>query len=102
MSPLEITLGYEQVAIEVTASIAQHEPDPYRKTPQSRHWRGDTKLMNSRYMLNASYPSRGFALCACMLEFGVDFTAHQNDKSADVHPGQQHDDGADTAVGLVV
>jgi hypothetical protein len=29
MSPLEITLGYEQVAIEVTASIAQHEPDPY-------------------------------------------------------------------------
>ena len=29
MSPLEITLGYEQVAIEVTASIAQSEPDPY-------------------------------------------------------------------------
>jgi hypothetical protein len=29
MSPLEITLGYEQVAIEVTASIAQNEPDPY-------------------------------------------------------------------------
>jgi hypothetical protein len=23
------TLGYEQVAIEVTASIAQNEPDPY-------------------------------------------------------------------------
>ena len=29
MSPLEITLGFEQVAIEVTASIAQSEPDPY-------------------------------------------------------------------------
>ena len=29
MSPLEITLGFEQVAIEVTASIAQCEPDPY-------------------------------------------------------------------------
>jgi rubrerythrin len=29
MSPLETTLGYEQVAIEVTASVAQHEPDPY-------------------------------------------------------------------------
>ena len=26
---LELTLGYEQVAIEVTASIAIHEPDPY-------------------------------------------------------------------------
>jgi hypothetical protein len=24
-----MTLGYEQVAIEVTASIAQSEPDPY-------------------------------------------------------------------------
>jgi rubrerythrin len=29
MSPLETTIGYEQVAIEVTASVAQHEPDPY-------------------------------------------------------------------------
>jgi hypothetical protein len=29
MSALETTLGFEQVAIEVTASIAQHEPDPY-------------------------------------------------------------------------
>ena len=28
-SPLETTIGYEQVAIEVTASIAQQEPDPY-------------------------------------------------------------------------
>jgi rubrerythrin len=28
-SPLETTLGLEQVAIEVTASIAQNEPDPY-------------------------------------------------------------------------
>ncbi|WP_334186459.1 hypothetical protein [Noviherbaspirillum sp.] len=28
-SPLEITLGYEQVAIEVTAAVAQQEPDPY-------------------------------------------------------------------------
>ena len=28
-SPLETTIGYEQVAIEVTASIAQSEPDPY-------------------------------------------------------------------------
>jgi len=28
-SPLETTIGYEQTAIEVTASIAQHEPDPY-------------------------------------------------------------------------
>jgi hypothetical protein len=28
-SPIETTIGYEQVAIEVTASIAQHEPDPY-------------------------------------------------------------------------
>jgi hypothetical protein len=28
-SPLETTIGYEQVAIEVTASIAQAEPDPY-------------------------------------------------------------------------
>jgi hypothetical protein len=27
-SPLETTLGYEQLAIEVTASVAQHEPDP--------------------------------------------------------------------------
>jgi hypothetical protein len=28
-SPLETTIAYEQVAIEVTASVAQHEPDPY-------------------------------------------------------------------------
>ncbi len=28
-SNLETTIGYEQVAIEVTASVAQHEPDPY-------------------------------------------------------------------------
>src|SRR6476620_7634552 len=28
-SPLETTIGYEQVAIEVTAEIAQKEPDPY-------------------------------------------------------------------------
>jgi hypothetical protein len=28
-SPLETTIGYEQVAIEVTASVAQREPDPY-------------------------------------------------------------------------
>ncbi|NEX60938.1 hypothetical protein [Noviherbaspirillum galbum] len=28
-SPLEITLGYEQTAIEVTAAVAQREPDPY-------------------------------------------------------------------------
>jgi rubrerythrin len=27
--PLETTIGYEQAAIEVTAAIAQHEPDPY-------------------------------------------------------------------------
>ena len=30
-STLETTLGYEQVAIEVTATVAQHEPDPYMK-----------------------------------------------------------------------
>ena len=28
-SPLETTIGFEQVAIEVTASVAQVEPDPY-------------------------------------------------------------------------
>lgn len=28
-SPLETTIGFEQVAIEVTASVAQHEPDAY-------------------------------------------------------------------------
>jgi hypothetical protein len=28
-NPLETTLGYEQVAIEVTASLALNEPDPY-------------------------------------------------------------------------
>jgi rubrerythrin len=28
-SALETTLGYEQAAIEITASVAQHEPDPY-------------------------------------------------------------------------
>jgi hypothetical protein len=28
-SPLETTIGYEQVAIEVTASLARVEPDPY-------------------------------------------------------------------------
>lgn len=29
LSPIETTIGFEQVAIEVTASVAQHEPDPY-------------------------------------------------------------------------
>jgi hypothetical protein len=28
-SPLDTTIGYEQTAIEVTAAIAQREPDPY-------------------------------------------------------------------------
>lgn len=28
-SPIETTIGYEQVAIEVTAALAQNEPDPY-------------------------------------------------------------------------
>jgi hypothetical protein len=28
-SPLETTIGFEQVAIEVTSSVAEHEPDPY-------------------------------------------------------------------------
>jgi hypothetical protein len=28
-SPLETTIGFEQTAIEVTAWVAQHEPDPY-------------------------------------------------------------------------
>jgi hypothetical protein len=28
-SPLETTIGYEQTAIEVTASLAESEPDPY-------------------------------------------------------------------------
>lgn len=28
-SPIETTIAYEQVAIEVTASVAQNEPDPY-------------------------------------------------------------------------
>src|SRR5512144_1098846 len=27
--PLETTIGFEQVAIEVTASVAEKEPDPY-------------------------------------------------------------------------
>lgn len=29
LSPLETTIGYEQTAIEVTAHVAQNEPDPY-------------------------------------------------------------------------
>ena len=29
-SPLETTVAYEQVAIEVTAAVAQSEPDPYQ------------------------------------------------------------------------
>src|SRR4030095_7996384 len=29
LSPLDTTIVFEQVAIEVTASVAQHEPDPY-------------------------------------------------------------------------
>jgi hypothetical protein len=29
LSPLETTIAFEQVAIEVTASVAQHEPDEY-------------------------------------------------------------------------
>ena len=29
LSPLETTIGFEQVAIEVTAIVAQHEPDDY-------------------------------------------------------------------------
>jgi hypothetical protein len=31
-SPIETTIGYEQTAIEVTASVAQLEPDPYLAT----------------------------------------------------------------------
>jgi rubrerythrin len=28
-SPLEVTIAYEQVAVEVTAAVARNEPDPY-------------------------------------------------------------------------
>ena len=31
-SPIETTIGYEQTAVEVTASVAQLEPDPYLAT----------------------------------------------------------------------
>ncbi|MFO7155445.1 MAG: hypothetical protein DIU72_002355 [Pseudomonadota bacterium] len=30
-SALETTIAYEQVAVEVTATVAEHEPDPYMK-----------------------------------------------------------------------
>ena len=30
-STIEVTLGYEQVAVDLTAWLAQHEPDPYLK-----------------------------------------------------------------------
>ncbi|HEX7082310.1 MAG TPA: hypothetical protein VF329_14980 [Gammaproteobacteria bacterium] len=30
-STIEVTLGYEQLAVDLTAWIAQHEPDPYLK-----------------------------------------------------------------------
>lgn len=30
-SPLETTIGYEQVAVDLTAWIARHEPDPYAR-----------------------------------------------------------------------
>jgi rubrerythrin len=30
-SPLEVTIGYEQVAIDLTAWLARNEPDPYAK-----------------------------------------------------------------------
>jgi rubrerythrin len=30
-STLEVTIGYEQVAVDLTAWLAQHEPDPYLK-----------------------------------------------------------------------
>src|SRR5215216_3375766 len=30
-TPLETTIGYEQVAIDLTAWLARHEPDPYFK-----------------------------------------------------------------------
>lgn len=30
LSPLENTIGFEQTAIEVTAHVAMHEPDPYQ------------------------------------------------------------------------
>lgn len=29
LTPLETTIAYEQAAVEVTAQVAQHEPDPY-------------------------------------------------------------------------
>ncbi|MFH0901985.1 MAG: hypothetical protein V2A73_15250 [Pseudomonadota bacterium] len=28
-NPLEVTIGYEQVAVDLTAWVARHEPDPY-------------------------------------------------------------------------
>ncbi len=30
-SNLEVTIGYEQVAVDLTANLAKHEPDPYLK-----------------------------------------------------------------------
>jgi hypothetical protein len=30
-STLEVTIGYEQVAVDLTSWVAQNEPDPYLK-----------------------------------------------------------------------
>jgi hypothetical protein len=42
-TPLETTLGYEQVAVDLTAWLARHEPDPMLKQAStSRCWRTST------------------------------------------------------------
>jgi hypothetical protein len=44
---------------------------------------------------------RGFAAGRSVFDLRIDFAAHQDEEAGDGHPGEQHDDGANTAVGGV-
>src|SRR3546814_3582808 len=51
-TPLETTIGYEQVAVDLTAWLARHEPDPMLKQALDRseeHTSEHQSLMRTSY-----------------------------------------------------
>ena len=56
-SPLETTIGYEQVAIEVTAALAKAEPDPYIAQVEGEDWEMWAREMQSGPAASSPPPS---------------------------------------------
>ena len=64
LSPLETTIGYEQVAVDLTSWLARHEPDPVLKqAPFTAAWGGIAGVQSTLAVLvEEGHHQRGLAL----------------------------------------